>query len=200
MQTDTFEEFKSFLPKYLNAEQQKSLFEALKEFPQNRNYYLGRQYEKELLQGDAWRGFVAINFSNGERRPVNGIVLSNSCDIDLDNPRDGEPNIIFAPLIRIAKFKQLLIDSGKPEIDAENKIEAIRNQRISSIFYLPALPSTLDESMAVLDDLHQHPVSHFHATERTKLFTLNQYAFYIFLFKLSIHFTRFSEKLPRFSS
>lgn len=198
MEEHLFEEFRVFLPRYLNPEQQQQLFAALKQFPENKDYYLPQEYQNELLQADGWHGFIAINFHSGDRRPVAGIVISNSCDIDINNPRDDDPNIVFAPLIRVAKFRQMLIDSGKQEADADNKIDAIRNQRISSVFYLPALPTVLEESMAVLDDLHQHPLAHFGASEKTKLFTLNQFGFYIFLVKISIHFTRFSENLPRF--
>jgi hypothetical protein len=198
MEGPSFEEFSVFLPRYLNPDQQKHLFDALKQFPGNKDYYLTDAYKEELLQADGWRGFVAINFDSGERRTIAGLVLSNSCDVDLNNARDGDPNIVFAPLIKLAKFRQMLIDAGKPAADADDKIEAIKNQKISSIFYLPAHGQILEESMAILDDLHRHPLAHFAKSEKTKLFTLNQFAFYIFLVKLSIHFTRFSENLPRY--
>ena len=165
----------------------------------HKNYYLGPQYhQQDLLQGDGWRGFVAINFHSGERKSVNGLVLSNTCDVDIKNPRDADPNIIFVPLIKLSRFKETLIGAGKTDADVMNKIDAIRSQRTTSIFYLPELPDIVEESMVLFDDLHQHPLADFHAIEKSKLFTLNQYAFYLFLVKLSIHFTRFSEDLPRY--
>ena len=199
MAGELLEDIRLFLPRYLNPEHQAELFEAIKQFPENKDYYLGRQYyQHDLLQGDGWRGFVAINFHSGERKTVTGLVLSNTCDIDIKNPRDADPNIIFVPLIRLARFKQTLLDAGKAEADVMNKVDAIRSQRSTSIFYLPELPEVIEESMVLLDDLHQHPLSHFHATDKSKVFTLNQYAFYLFLVKLSIHFTRFSEDLSRY--
>jgi len=194
-----FEDIRVFLPRYLNPEHQDKLLEAVRQFPNIKQFYLLNKYEDELLQGDGWRGFVAINFHNGDRKKVSGLVLSNSCDIDVKNPRDGDPNIIFAPLIRVSRFKQILIEAGKSEAAATDKIDTIRRQCITSIFYLPELPHVLEESMAILDDLHQHPLSDFHASEKAKLFTLDQFAFYLFLLKLSIHFTRFNEALPRYS-
>jgi len=83
-----FEQAQIFLPKYLIPDQQKELFEELKSFPDNQKFYLNQdQFPNEMLQGDGWAGFVAINFKTLEQKTVSGIVLSNTCDISIENER-----------------------------------------------------------------------------------------------------------------
>jgi len=83
--------------------------------------------------------------------------------------------------------------------NVENKLAAIREQKVTSLFYLPPGGRLDGEYIAVLDDIHSLPYSAF-ATRggREKLFTLSQVGFYLFLFKLSVHFCRFHENVPRF--
>lgn len=55
-----------------------------------------------------------------------------------------------------------------------------------------------DECIALLDDLHTIRLDSFEGIqERNKILTLNQIGFYIFLFKLSVHFCRFHEEVDR---
>lgn len=198
METPLFEEISVFLPSYLSSTEQRDLYRELKSFPENKNFYLPKaSYATDVLQGDGWKGFVAINFETAEKKMVSGIVLSNSCDIDPANKRDHPPNVLFAPIINLEKYTGLLQRSGKAEEDIRNKLADIRSQKTTSIFYLPHSGETISESIVLLDDIHHHPAQHFFRSERSKLFTLNQYAFYIFLIKLSIHLTRLGEKVHR---
>ena len=66
------------------------------------------------------------------------------------------------------------------------------------MFFFPEVPGELEESVALLDDIHAHPLANFIECQRTRLFCLSQYAFYIFILKLSIHFSRFQEDVVRF--
>jgi hypothetical protein len=148
---DLFQQIRLHLPKYLSPEK----------------------------QGDGWRGFVAINFETLEKKTVSGIVLSNSCDIDPNNPRTLVPNILFAPLMRLGRYCDLLRQAGSDEETISSLLDSIRKQRITSIFYLPAHANALQESIALLYDVHGHPLDHFLANARSSLFTLNQFAFYL---------------------
>ncbi|MGZ5601252.1 MAG: hypothetical protein ACXWFX_11735, partial [Methylobacter sp.] len=54
------------------------------------------------------------------------------------------------------------------------------------------------DHIVLLDDLHTLPVKLFcEKNDREKQFTLSQAGFYLFLFKLSIHFCRFHENVLR---
>jgi hypothetical protein len=80
----------------------------------------------------------------------------------------------------------------------DDRFEAIREQRVSTMFYLPKGGELGEEHVALLDDLHTLPFQIFEAnTERKKLFTLSMVGFYVFVFKLSFHFCRFHENIER---
>jgi hypothetical protein len=195
---DSFEQIKLFLPKYLTPDKQAKLFEELKQFPENKNFYQSPAPPAELLQGDGWRGLVVIDFDSLEKKPISGVILSNSCDIDIHNPRATEMNILFAPIIRLEKYRLVLAAGGISQAQIESTLSTIRKQRVSYIFYLPELRGVIEESMILLDDVHAQPLRSFLAnSERSRLFVLSQYGFYILLFKLSIHFSRFQEDIDR---
>lgn len=197
-EADLFQQARIYLPKYLSSEKQRDLWEELKSFPNNRSYYSTEAtLAGQLLQGDGWRGFVVIDFHTLEKKVVSGVVVSNSCDIGVENPRALAPNVLFAPLIRLEAYCQLLRDAGQTETQIRSVCESIRKQRVTTIFYLPAHEDVLQDSIVVLHDIHSHPLLDFIATNRSCLFTLNQFAFYLFLMKISIHLTRMQEGMAR---
>lgn len=193
----TAETIRDHIPYYLTQNQKDGLLKALAEFPRPIPYYIGR-YEDELLQGDGWEKLEIIRFETGDRDRIKGILLSNSCDIGPDNKRALPPNITFAPIIKLSRYAQALLNSGQAQQQVDDHLLAIREQRVSSMFYLPKGGSLDDEYVALLDDLHTVPVQAFECVaERKKLFTLGQVGFYLFLLKLSVHFCRFHEEVTR---
>ena len=198
---DFFDQIKLFLPKYLTPTQTSELFSELSRFPENKSFYLfGPEWGEQLLQGDGWRGFVALNFVTGERKDVSGVIISNSCDIDPAHVRDVPVNVLFAPLIDLGRYVELLRDARKSPRQIEDVLRDIRRQRVTSIFYLPDHPTGVPEAMILFNDIHAHPLQDFGRRSKVSLFTLNQYAFYLFLIKLSIHFARFQEDVRRFDN
>ncbi len=198
-ENDIFDQIRLFLPKYLTAEQTRGLFSELSKFPGNFAFYTFRSdLQEQLLQGDGWRGFVAIDFVTGTRKEVSGMILSNSCDISAENQRDVPANILFAPLIQLSRYTETLRAVGKTSEQIESIVGNIKKQYVTSMFYVPQCSGYIEESIILLDDIHAHPLQDFLGRERRSLFTLNQYAFYVFLIKLSIHFSRFREGIQRF--
>lgn len=199
-ENDIYEQVRLFLPKYLTPQQTRELFSELSKFPENKNFYLNHpDFKDKLLQGDGWKGFVVINFSTGERKSVSGVILSNSCDLSPDNAQDLPVNVLFSPLIQLQTYIDLLKSKGKTDEQVESILVNIRKQYVTSLFYLPEYAEVIKESIVLLDNIHTQPLGNFLVQERSKLFSLNQYAFYLFLMKLSIHFSRFQEGIARFS-
>src|SRR5258706_5617636 len=194
----SLEGFEDHIPKYLSSADQAELVSQLRDF-ENRNYYT-TLFPTDLLQGDGWSGFDIISLADGKRDKIKGIMISNSCDVDPGNKRDLPTRILFAPLIKLGAYVDLLTRANVNPGQIETKIEAIRRQRVTSLFFLPR-GGTLDEDhIALLDDLHNVPLKMFEGSEvRSKLFTLSQVGFYLLVFKISIHFCRFSENLSRSS-
>jgi hypothetical protein len=197
------ESLKKQIPFYLTAEDQNVLLRELKAITAGGtvDYVIdGHQdsFREVMLQGDGWRGFQLFHFETGERQSLRGIVLSNSCDVDLANPRDVPARVIFAPLVKLSLYESLLDASGigKERVDA--KIASIKAQKTTNIFFLPAGGPLIEDHIARFHEAHSMPVAaHGRSEDRAKLFTLSNTGFYMLVFKLSVHFCRFQEKLNR---
>lgn len=197
---ELFEQIRILLPKYLTPSEKDDLFEELRRFPNNASFYFDNEnLRHDILQGDGWQGFVAIDFLTGSRKTVSGVILSNSCDIDPANMKAFPVNILFAPIIRVSRYVERLRADGRTIDQIDGLLATIRRQRIANIFYLPACPGVMEEGFILMDDIHAHPLADFMARDRKPLFKLNQFFFYFFIIKLSIHFCRFQEGVHRFS-
>jgi len=154
------------------------------------------RFQADLLQGDGWRGLQVYHFASGTIKPVRGIVLSNSCDVAPENARALPPKIIFAPIVKLSNIRARFDAAGLKNEQIEAKLKSIRSQSVTSMFYLPAENPLDEEHVALLDDLHSVPME-IHRTSSCKLFTLSMAGFYLFVFKLSIHFCRLHEGIDR---
>jgi hypothetical protein len=192
---------RTYLPKYLTPKQQNELWAELRDFPSIGSFYLPPDATSEqALQGDGWRGLVVVRFETGEQRSVTGLILSNSCDIAPENQRALPTNVVFAPLVALDRYVDRLIAAGQTTEQVASLLDTIRRQEVTSLFYLPALSYGPPESVAFLDDVHSHPAPHFFGTTRARVFRLSMVAFWVLLLKLSIHFCRFQEGVPRFAA
>jgi hypothetical protein len=199
MNEEIFEQIRVFLPKYLSPGESRELFQALSSYPDIGDHYLPPGAgDEELLQGDGWKGFIVINFDTLERKAVSGVIISNSCDIDVRNPRPTSPRVLFCPIIPLARYEALLREAGVGQERIRSVLDSIRGQKVTYIFYLPSGPYGPEESIIVLDDLYSEPLPTFLNGARIRLFRLNQTAWYVLLIKLSIHFSRANEGVRRF--
>jgi len=184
---------------YLTLEQKEALAQALSRFPTDKEYYLIGKYRDELLQGDCWTKLQLRRFDTGERKGVSGIILSNTCDVSPENKREIPPNIVFAPIMKLSSYTALLEKAGLEGNTIKNKIDTIKAQAVTTIFYLPdAIGGFGEDHIIILDDVHTMPSSAFQSdSTKRKAFTLNTFGFYLFIFKLSVHFCRLRENVER---
>lgn len=197
----SFDDIKIFLPKYLSEDQQKKLFDELKSYPENmdkRFYSLALSAEKMLFQGDGFADVPMASYEDKSFRNVKGFLISNSCDSSLENKRIYSSYLSFAPLISLEKYKKALIEDGHDEMSVENHISTIKEQKVSTFFYLPSVDD-LNECFVRFDNIFSIPSSKevIEGIFSKRLFTLSNYGFYLLLFKLSVHFSRIQEKIER---
>jgi len=197
------EDIKAYLPKYLSTDSQKDLFKQLKDFPENidkRLFTLKLAEQKVIFQGDGINDLLMINLPDERIRRAKGMVISNTCDIDLYNERMFPSNICYAPIFSLRKYKKIIESEGIYTADKLNDhISSIKKQRVSQIFYLPEIHENLSESIVFLDRIiscNNETIEREGITER-RVFTLSDYGLYLFLFKLSVHFTRIQERVER---
>lgn len=195
------EQLKTQIPYYLTAEpKQKELLQNLEALCRGtqKGYYISAAINvspNEVLQGDGWQGFQLYSFKTGKKRAVRGIVLSNSCDISKDNERVLAPKVVFAPIVKLSAIETHFKNLQLPEDALEARITAIKHQEVTNIFYLPAGAQLDEDYVAILDDLHSIPADS--QLLENKLFTLSMAGFYLFSFKLSVHFCRLHENVDR---
>lgn len=154
-----------------------------------------------MLQGDGWRGFQLFQFETGRRKSVKGIILSNSCDVDPSNLRDIPGRVIFAPLVEFSDYKSVLEETNISTEKIQAKIDSIKAQKTTNIFFLPGNGPLKKEYVVHFDTVQSMPLkAHLQNPDREKLFTLSNVGFYMLTFKLSIHFCRLHENVNRKNS
>jgi hypothetical protein len=191
------------IPKYLTSETTKELIESLSAFPENidKRLYSSANIDPELLcQGDGIDDLLVVEVPSLRTKRAPCMILSNTCDIDPSNEHIFSTNIIYSPIIRLEAYRNFLTSEGIcTDQVLDDHLKAIRSQHVTQIFYLPKLSATIEEGIVFYDRLVSCASD---AVDRPslsmkRLFTLSQYGHYLFLLKLSIHFTRMSEGIDR---
>ncbi len=199
----SFGDLRIYLPKYLSAESEKELFQELRQFPGNVDQRFYTDYlEKEdtLFQGDGLSDLLIVDMTSGKADRAPALVLSNTCDVNPGNHRYIPANVCYAPILRLSKYEKLLSDVLKVESEKRRQhIETIRKQHCTQVFFLPRGKALKEDSIVFLDRIHHcsnKDISRSSLRDR-RIFTLSNYGFYVFLIKLSIHFTRVREGIDR---
>lgn len=198
--TEWFEEFRTYLPEYLSPSSKTSLFEELKQFPQNidaRLYTSKLETDGTFFQGDGLDGLWVSNLPDPTVKETRVMVLSNTCDVSEANNRLVGPRLMYCPIISLQKYGDMIRSHVGGSHDQH--LAEIRRQRISSMFYLPRNSALGEEGVALLDRINNCDLQKLDVAKltKTRLFTLSDYGFYLFLFKLSIHLTRIREGVAR---
>ena len=192
-----------YLPKYLSPAEQTKLFEELKQFPaniHNRLYSSQRDPDAIIFQGDGLENLPIISLPSTDVLYAMVMVLSNTCDIAPNNNRMYTPSIIYCPLIRLGAYRDSLLEAYPEEANrVDDHIDSLKRQECSSMFYLPPGLRLEEERIALFDQVvhHRTDALNFDGLVNNRLFTLSEYGFYLFLFKLSVHFTRLREGVVR---
>ena len=195
------EEIRRYLPKYLSPESYQEILAELRGFPENLDKRMYSLAEDSILcQGDIIKDLPIIDLPHVEKgiKLRNAIILSNTCDIDLANRRNYPVSLVYAPLYELERFINMLRHSGVPESTLNNQICDIKKQKATSIIYFPGYGS-MKESVALLDKVHSIDIRYIDRKklDSIRLASLSNYGFYLFLFKLSVHFCRMQEGLDR---
>lgn len=196
------EDIEKYLPKYLSPENQKELYEQLKDFPNNISKIYGADFtfKTGILQSDVISGIPFFNLPDINSKISKVMVISNSCDIDPANNRPTPPKVSYIPLISLEKFIQLLKSKDIADERIRGIVESIKKQEKTNMFYLPKGALLEEDSIALFENVLSINRDYFFKSveeSQFKLATFSNYGFYMFLLKLSIHFTRIQEAVNR---
>ncbi len=199
----TFDDIKIYLPKFLSSESESVLFEGLKDFPNNldsRLYTIALKHSENIFQGDGIKDMLIVNLPDENIVKTKSMILSNSCDVSPTNERNFESQIVYAPLFNLKKYHELLKrQSSRSTEQINTHIETIRKQKITQIFYLPKIDNVIEDSIVFLDRINSCSLSFMNSKNisEERIFTLSDYGSYLFVYKLSIHFSRIKDKVDR---
>lgn len=199
----SIEDIEIFLPKYLSSSSKKNLFDELKSFPYNidNRLYTNDLIESDIVyQGDGFLDLLMINLPDTRIGNAKGIILSNTCDIDPSNDRFYPSRISYCPIFSLEKYEQSLIEEGIYNAEqVTDHILSIKKQYVSQIFYLPATGNLDKDSIVFFDAVLNcdNNIIDRSNLRAKRIFTLSDYGIYLFLFKLSFHFTRIQEGIER---
>ena len=196
------EDIEVYLPKFLSANSKKALFEGLRQFPDNidSRFYTNRlRNDRIVYQGDGIQNLPFLIMPELEARPVNAIIISNSCDIDPRNIRLFRSKVVYAPILKLESYRNMLLREGVLAPEVNSHIESIRRQEITQAFFLPAQGLLEQDSFVLLDRLIScdNEFIDRKVLHQSRLFTLSDLAHYLFLVKISIHFCRLHEGVDR---
>lgn len=197
--TFKFEEAVKYLPAGLAEADLRDMYADLARLDQGALRFFSRDEFDFPLQGDAYDGvpYVNVDVDPASVRSTRAMLLSNTCDMSADNRRAEPARVIVAPLIRVARLRQVALEEGVSAVAFEAKLTAMRQHRVSNALLLPAGKGIAEESVVFFDRLQSMQIARFHDATPVKLATLSNQAFWLLTVKISIHFSRLQEGVNR---
>jgi len=198
------EDLKLHLPQYLGELEQRRLLEQLGDFQEHREKIYSDELlnEDEIHQGDALGDLFLFNLPDVETKEGPAVVVSNSCDVNSENRRFVPSRLLYSPLIDFNKLTAFLIEKFENQKNAvDSYLKAIQNQTVSNVLFFPQgeFNSFEGPKVVFLDNIISVKLDSLElkSVNTRRLFALNNLGFYLFVFKLSVHFTRIRENVNR---
>lgn len=197
----TVDEIKAHLPAYLSADSKNALVDAMTRFPAipaDKFYTIKLQGERHIFQGDGIEALPIIDLPAIEVKERLALILSNTCDIAPENKRFFHSRLVYCPIINLEKYVKILREEGVTDVQIDGHIEAIKQQHITQIFYLPPFNGS-EESIVFFDrvlNADVELVKSDHLPKR-RIFSLSNFGHYLLCLKISFHFCRFQDKVDR---
>lgn len=194
--------FENLIPSYLSSERKQRLVEGLSQFKSNlrsqicyNDFYTST---KNLLQSDIIESVKLINWTDTDNCKIGfspGIIISSSCDINVDNPRTTNiKQALFAPIIELDEYVKNLKEDRFSEEQISEFVRVLKRQEHTNLFYLPANSKNGKEYIVFFDKITWRPISDIKQITESKYLSLSTFGYYLFLMKLSYNFCRLPEE------
>lgn len=200
-----FNNLSSILPKYLTPQTEKELFSEIKRFLDKNDNIDSRLYTNRLqsarnvFQGDGLNDLLYVDLSSPhDIHKIPCMIVSNTCDINVRNERFYQPRILYAPILNMEKYI-LILEQSVDRDKINDHVLAIKDQMVSSVFYLPKGGALEYDGVVYFDRLINCDTGFIDVDKicNQRIFSLSQFGHYLFIVKLSIHFTRIFEDIDR---
>jgi hypothetical protein len=207
------QQWNTILPKYLLDAEKGRIKRGLAQFidPAERgkekvyeNFYLVEQ-KNYFMQGDLLHSIKTIEWDFEKEDFYSAftpaMLVSNSCDVSFENKRLLDKEAMFAPVIKLNEYFNELKGAGKSDDQIKSIHSKLKQQEYTNLFYLPADPVNGFEYIVFLDKIFWLPITEFHKKfdeiDKERFLSLSDWAFYLFVTKLALHFCRVPEEKER---
>jgi hypothetical protein len=110
------DDIRVFLPKFLSSDAEEELFDALKQFFESiveQRFYTTRLKDQSIFfQGDGICDMLVVNLPDTSVRPAPCFLLSNTCDMAVENRRLFPSQVVYAPIFNLDKYRNRLLRSS----------------------------------------------------------------------------------------
>jgi len=199
----SLEEIQKFLPTFLSQGSEQAFLDEVKAFlrAQSKPFYTNALAHEDLIfQGDGLESLLLIKLPDPTIKPGRGMVLSNTCDLDMSNRRLFPSSICYAPILSYEKYIELIRSRYSAERVNEHE-QKIKAQLITQLFFLPRGGRLAGEGLVFLDRIISvsNDAVKRDDLKQSRLFTLSDFGAWLLALKLSIHFSRIRDKVDRIS-
>lgn len=158
-----------------------------------------RSHPDELLQGDIYGGVPVVIRADGrvDLQQKRVMLVSNSCDVAKENSHDLPVSLTVAPVLRLERFRQMLLDSGVAVASVDSMIQSLQVQELSTMLYIPAGPGVAEPMVVMLSEVQAMLIDEFQAAGPSRDAVLSARGFWLLLLKLAMHFCRPYEGVDR---
>jgi len=206
------QEWNVILPPYLLDADKGRIKRGLAQFidPQERgkekiyeSFYL-KDSQKYFMQGDLLNSIRTVEWDSEKEdyysAYTTAMLVSNSCDVSVDNLRLLGKEALFAPVFELNEFFKELKSVGKSEAQIKTIHSKLKQQEYTNLFYLPGDHNGV-EYIVFLDKICWYPATEIHKKleniEKERFLSLSDWAFYLLVTKVALHFCRVPEKMER---
>ena len=202
--------FEELLPSYLLDTEKGRIRNALSQFFDRAKpdidydgFYVKSQ-TPYLMQADVLHSVMAIDFDITRNIFITGytptVLISNTCDVSELNERTiNQKEALFAPIIPLGQYVDDCQQQGFKSDQIKSFCSQLKRQEFSNLFYLPPIGS--EDYIVRLDKTYWLPQSQLLETSENlheaRYVSLSNWAYYLFIAKLSLHFCRVPEEVER---
>jgi hypothetical protein len=162
-----------------------------------------------LMQSDLIHSIISIDWDEENRKYKTGytpgILISNSCDVSLENKRHiNNKEALFAPIIPLQDYLKMAREDDYSDRQISGFYDTLTKQEYTNLFYLPPNHINGRAYIVRLDKIWWVPqtelIQIFENIDNSRLLSLSDWAYYLFLTKLSLHTCRVPEEIERRNS
>lgn len=156
-------------------------------------------HAESLLQGDIY-GAVGVVERRGNHLSIEhrrAMLVSNSCDVDRRNARDLPVSVTIAPVMRLSRFRQMLLDSDVDEDRIASIVQSLKVQELSTMLYVPVGSGVQEPLVVMLSNVQSMSIDEFNTPLPNREAVLTARGFWLLVIKLAMHFCRPYEAVER---